>query len=190
MADIEIIDDNGIIVYVNEGIPDGTQITVDGTQTITNKTITFDDNTLTGVQAELVSGTNISTINGASLLDGGDILVLGTDVANESIQNIKTITFNAQPTITTTSGTINIDWTAAQNFKQTAPTAGVTYTFTEPLGPCHLQLMIAAGTAQTYVFPATVKWQIFTWTQVTGKTAIINFWYDGTNYWAMGSNEV
>lgn len=43
------------------------------TQTLTNKTISFADNTLTGVQAELVSGTNIKTINGSSILGSGNV---------------------------------------------------------------------------------------------------------------------
>lgn len=191
MASIEIINDNEIVLYVNEGIPNELNITTTGVQTLTNKTISFADNTLTGVQATLVSGTNIKTINGGTLIGSGDIAVLSPDAGNLSITNIKTISFTAQPTIVTTSGTINIDWTTAQNFKQTAPTAGITYTFTNPLGPCHLQLLIPTGaTAQVITFPASVKWQIFQWTGLANKTAIINFWFDGTNYWAMGSNEV
>lgn len=50
-------------------------ITANNTQTLTNKTISFADNTLTGVQPTLVSGTNIKTINGASVLGNGDLKV-------------------------------------------------------------------------------------------------------------------
>jgi hypothetical protein len=45
------------------------------TQTLTGKTIDIASNTLTGVQAELVSGVNIKTINGGSLLGAGDVAV-------------------------------------------------------------------------------------------------------------------
>jgi hypothetical protein len=191
MASIEIIDDTNIVLYVNEGIPDVNTITTTSVSTLTNKTITFADNTLTGVQPLLVSATNIKTVNGATILGAGDIAVLSPNVANQAITNAKTITFNSQPTMATTTGAITIDWTAAQNYKQATPTGAITYTFTAPPGICHLQLMIATGaTPQVITFPATVKWQIFTWTGVANKTAIINFWFDGTNYWAMGSNEV
>lgn len=46
-------------------------------QTLTNKTIAFANNTLTGVQPSLVSGTNIKTINGSSVLGSGDLAVGG-----------------------------------------------------------------------------------------------------------------
>lgn len=48
-------------------------------QTLTNKTISFANNTLTGVQAELVSGTNIKTINNTSILGSGNISITETD---------------------------------------------------------------------------------------------------------------
>lgn len=190
MASIEIIDNNNILLYVNEGIPSDKSFTTDGTQTLTNKTISYEDNTLIGIQSELVSGTNIKSINGDSILGEGDIVVLATDVKDNAISNIKTISFTSQPTISTTAGAITIDWTLAQNYKQATPTGAITYTFTPPIGVCHLQLLIPMGTAQVFTFPANVKWQIFTWAGASNKTAIINFWYDGTNYWAMGSNEV
>lgn len=47
------------------------------TQTLTNKTIDIASNTLTGVQASLVSGTNIKTVNGGSVLGSGDLVVGG-----------------------------------------------------------------------------------------------------------------
>jgi hypothetical protein len=47
------------------------------TQTLTNKTIDIASNTLTGVQASLVSGTSIKTINGGSVLGSGDLAVGG-----------------------------------------------------------------------------------------------------------------
>lgn len=180
-----------LILYINEGLP-GT-VTLDTAQTLTNKTIAFDDNTLTGVQATLVSGTNIKTINSTSIVGSGDISVLSTDVGNQALTNVKTISFNSIPTLTTTSGAITINWANAQNYQQNEPTGSITYTFSPPPGPCHLQLLISSdGTsaAQTIVWPASVKWLIFIWTAITNKGAIINFWYDGTNYWAMGSNAV
>lgn len=112
---------------------------------------------------------------------------------NTNISAIKTATFNSQTTIATTTGAITVDWTSAQNQKQTEPTGTITYTFTAPAGPCHLQLLIdsdGTSTAQTVNWPGTVIWLNATWSGVNNKKAVINFWYDGTNYYAIGSNQV
>lgn len=52
-------------------------VTTGGAQTLTNKTIDYSLNTLTGVQPTLVSGTTIKTINGSSLLGSGNLEVSG-----------------------------------------------------------------------------------------------------------------
>ncbi len=184
-------DTNQIQLYVNEGIPGN--ITADNTVTLTNKTISYSDNTLTGVQPSLVSGTNIKTVGGVSLMGSGDVPVLSTNLANAALTNVKTLSFTGEGVLNSTSGAISIDWNAAQNYRQVEPTGSITYTFTAPPGPCHLQLRIMSdGTsaAQTFVWPSSVKWLLFVWTALANKSAIINFWYDGTNYWAMGSNAV
>lgn len=184
-------DTNQIQLYVNEGIPGN--ITADNTVTLTNKTISYSDNTLTGVQPSLVSGTNIKTVGGVSLMGSGDVPVLSTNLANDALTNVKTISFTGEGVLNSTSGAISIDWNAAQNYRQVEPTGSITYTFTAPPGPCHLQLRIVsdgASAAQIIVWPASVKWLLFVWTALANKSAIINFWYDGTNYWAMGSNAV
>jgi hypothetical protein len=54
-----------------------TLVDTDTAQTLINKTINFANNTLTGVQPTLVSGTSIKTINGNSVLGSGNIQIDG-----------------------------------------------------------------------------------------------------------------
>lgn len=115
------------------------------------------------------------------------------DCNNNVVLEIKTATFNSQSTIATTSGAITVDWTSAQNQLQTEPTGTITYTFTAPPGPCHLQLIIdsdGTSTAQTINWPGTVTWMGSTWAGENDKSAVINFWYSGSKYYAVGTNQV
>lgn len=118
---------------------------------------------------------------------------LAPALANTSVAGFKTATFNSQTTIATTSGAITVDWTSAQNQLQTEPTGTITYTFTAPPGPCHLQLIInsdGTSTAQTINWPGNLTWMGVTWAGANNKKAVINMWYDGANYIAMGTNQV
>ena len=124
-----------------------------------------------------------------------DTFAAGGDQAlgNSNLSGIKNATFNGQGASNTTTGAVTIDWSAAQNYLQAEPTGSITYTFTAPAGVCHLQLLIASdgtSTAQAITWPASVKWLGATWAAAANKGACINFWYDGTSYWAMGSNQV
>lgn len=113
-------------------------------------------------------------------------------VLNTNITGIKNATFNSQFSRSGTTGAQTVDWTVAQNQKQPEPTGTITYTFTAPAGPCHLQLLIdsdGTSTAQTINWPGTVIWLGASWSGTNNKKAVVNFWYDGTNYYAMGVNE-
>ena len=87
----------------------GDYLTPDGTATLTNKTISYANNTLTGVQPTLVSGTSIKTINGTSILGSGDISITAgaptlTETSTSTLTN-KTISYanntltGVQPTL-------------------------------------------------------------------------------------------
>ena len=118
---------------------------------------------------------------------------LAPALSNTAVTGFKTATFNSQTTIATTTGSITIDWTTAQNQKQTEPTGTITYTFTAPPGPCHLQLLIdsdGTSTAQTINWPGTVVWLGATWAGTNNKKSVINFWYDGSSYFAIGTTQV
>lgn len=79
---------NGTESVVEIGGGGGTgDVTLAGTQTLTNKTIAFADNTLTGVQPALVSGTSIKTVNGTSLLGSGDLAISGGGSSALTISN-------------------------------------------------------------------------------------------------------
>ena len=142
----------------------------------------------------IASGGNGASAGGTLSLHAATIELNGTvALQDRHITGIRTATFATTPIKTTTTGAVTIDWTAGQNQIQNEPTGAITYTFTAPAGPCHLQLLIASdgtSTAYTHVWPASVKWMGATWAQVANKAAIINFWYDGTNYYAMGVNQV
>lgn len=132
-----------------------------------------------------------ATLTGSETLTNK--ILTNPSLGNSNVTAIKTATFNSQSTIATTTGAITIDWTTAQNQKQTEPTGTITYTFTAPPGPCHLQLIIdsdGTSTAQTINWPGTVIQYGATWAGANNKKSVINFWYDGTNYHMIGSNQV
>lgn len=155
-----------------------------------------------GVVGTATAGTDYqAAITATGLLKGSGLgsvaaAVAGTDylapaLANTAVSGFKTATFNSQVNNATTTGAVTINWTNGQVQSQAAPTGAITYTFTAPPGVCHLQLLIAAPTtAQTINWPVSVIWVGSTWAGVSSKAAVINFWWDGTNYYAMGSNQV
>lgn len=156
---------------------------------------------LTGTLAVSGGGTGATTLTGIVKGSGTSAFTAATAntdylipaLGNTAVGGFKTATFNSQTTIATTNGPITIDWTTAQNQKQAEPDGSITYTFTAPPGPCHLQLLVdsdGASTAQTIVWPGTVIWLGSTWAGANNKKAVINFWYDGTSYYAIGTNQV
>jgi len=100
-----------------KALPTGDVVGISDTQTLSNKTIAFADNTLTGVQPTLVSGTNIKTINGSSLLGAGDLAISGGGASALTISN-KTAAYTVVADdlgtiINCTSGTFTVSLTAA-----------------------------------------------------------------------------
>lgn len=87
-----IVKGNGTSAFTAVTAPTGTIVGTTDTQTLTNKTLAFASNTLTGVQASLVSGTNIKTINSATILGSGDVAVQPTLVSGTNIKTINSTT--------------------------------------------------------------------------------------------------
>ena len=127
----------------------------------------------------------------AALPKSGGTVTGDIALSNSKITEFKTATFNSQVNLVSTSGTINIDWTAAQNYRQPQPTSTITYTFTNPPGPGHFQLFIDnTSTAQTINWPGSVIFMGSTWSGENSKRAVLNFWYDGSStYLAIGTNQ-
>lgn len=127
---------------------------------------------------------NVTAI-GTKLSKAGDAMTGALDMGNNALNGIKTAVFSGQGNIATTTGAIAVDWSAAQNYKQAEPTGSITYTFTAPPGPCHLQLLIdsdGTSTAQTITLPAAVIQYGQAFAMTANKRSILNFWFDGTNY--------
>lgn len=86
------VDGTGYIDTISTTTFNGTTATKlvvdDASQTLTNKTIAYANNTLTGVQPTLVSGTSIKTVNSTSLLGSGDVAVQPTLVSGTNIKTI------------------------------------------------------------------------------------------------------
>jgi len=173
---------------------DGVVVLAAATQTLTNKTLTAPVISSISNTGTLTLPTSTDTLVGRATTDTlTNKTLTNPALGNSNLTGIKNATFNSQTTIATTSGSITVDWTTAQNQLQTEPTGTITYTFTAPPGPCHLQLIInsdGTSTAQTINWPGTVIQYGATWAGANNKKAVINFWYDGTNYHMIGTNQV
>jgi len=113
-------------------------------------------------------------------------------LGNGSVTGFKTATFQSQPAGSATAGPITLDWSAAQNQRQPEPSGAISYTFVNPPGPCHLQLLIdsdGSSVARAFTWPSSLTWFGAVWEGAANKKSIINFWFDGTAYSAMGVNQ-
>ena len=115
------------------------------TQTLTNKTIDIASNTLTGVQASLVSGTNIKTVNSESLLGSGNISIPLTSPAGTTGQ----VQIN-------NSGVFGAIASGTAGQVLTSAGAGTAPTFATPSVNAGLQFMQVFTSSGTWTKPAGI----------------------------------
>lgn len=142
-----------------------------------SKTLTVDETVALSAKANLTA----NTFTGEQTL------------GNNSLKTIKTATFNGEISTGATTGTINIDWTAGLFYVQSEPTGNITYTFTNPAGPCRCQIRILSdGTSAAFTITLPthkVYGSAFAGT-TANKAAILSFYYDGADWHFMGASEV
>ena len=92
------------------------------TTTVSGYLTSTDWNTFNGKQATLVSGTNIKTVSGVSLLGSGDVGVIGATYGGTGVNNgSNTITLGGSLTY---SGAYTQTWTRTANTSLTLPVSG------------------------------------------------------------------
>jgi hypothetical protein len=110
---------------------------------------------------------------------------------NWDLDNVRTVTFNQEFDNGTAGVADTINWLVAQKQKTTL-SDNCTLTFIAPLGPCNLVLKVvqdgSGGNAITW--PSTTRWPGGTDPTITSTgdaIDIISFYFDGTNYYGVGS---
>ena len=124
-------------------------------------------------------------------LSGAALTLTGLATLGDRVEFGKTAHFDAEFDNGNSGAGDAIDWRVGNKQKSTL-TGDVTYTFTDPTGPCNLIFrLIQDGTGgRDVTWPAAVKWLGTepTWSDgAAGKTIVVSFYHDGTNYWAQGT---
>jgi len=172
----KFFDANGNILAANNGV-DVSQL-ADGTD---GELITWDTNGVATVVAVGAAKTVLQA-NGAGTVP--------TWVS--SLTTMITITFTEIDDGTAGSAD-TIDWSTGHKHKSTLD-ENVTYTFTDPPGPCNLFLRIiqdGSGT-NTVTWPASVKWPAGSAPVITtdaNAEDVVAFYFDGTNYYAQAAHD-
>ncbi len=178
--------------FVQTAVANGT--TPDATTTTKGKVeLATTTETTAGTDAtRAVTPAGLKTVADEKLDKSGGAITGDINVNGNALTSINRAVFEAAGSIASTAGAINIDFSAKQNYIQAEPTGAITYTITGlgGVGSCHLVIdSDGANTAQTFTFPASVIW-LNDWTPEDNLKGFITFFFDGTNTYAMGANEV
>lgn len=155
-------------------------LTATNTQTVSNKTISFASNTLTGV-APLASPTFTGTVT----------LPSGTSLAVPTLTGAISTNGSVRQTATAVSA-LDVDCSLGNFFTKTIATSS-TFTFSNPptSGTAYAFTLEIVLTSGTITWPATVKWPGNTApTLTTGRTQLITFVTDNAGTTWYGAPQV
>ena len=130
--------------------------------------------------------------------DGGNITFKDAstslaEISGSGILSKTVIYFDAETANTIGNGATGvIDWTVNQKQKVTITGTGITCNFTNPPGPCNLMLKVIQGDGSDVIgtWDTDIKWPSNTPPVLStgnGAVDIISFYFDGTNYYGVGS---
>jgi hypothetical protein len=146
-------------VYAQIGGNGGTAVTLDGVQTLTNKTINLASNTLIATSAQLAAAVTDETGSGA-LVFGTAPTMSGPTINDGYTEEVYAIPSSTTPALSPTNGSIQT-WTLTGN---STPTAG-----TWAAGQS-LTLMVDDGTAYTITWTSVAV----TWKTDSGSAPTLN----------------
>jgi hypothetical protein len=183
-------------IYSQIGGVGGTPVTLDGTQTLTNKTITFTGNTLTGVASTSTAQT--LTNKTISFADNTLTGVVGTTstqtLTNKTIEAGVFTNGYTEETVSANTGTAYTIDLANGTVQILTLTGNCTYTFpTATAGRSFILIQKQDSTgSRTVTWPAAVKWPGGTAPTITAtasKSDKFIFTADGTNWVASNAGQ-
>jgi len=172
------------------GIANDNAVEIDDADAASGDYAKFTANGLEGRDASQV----LSDI-GAAALAGSSSQDFATRIltANNHILAKTVVYFDAETANTIGDGATGaIDWTHNQKQKVTITGTGITCNFTNPPGPCNLLLKVVQGDGSDVIgtWDSDIKWAggtAPTLSNANGAIDILSFYFDGTNYFGVGS---
>lgn len=162
----------------------GSVVTIDATQTLTNKTY---DTAGAGNALSIASIAVTANTGTGAIVRAGTPTITNPALSNSNITGIKQATFNGVVDNGNSGTGKNIDWTTGLMQKITL-TANTTLTYTAPSATARMTLLVIQdGTGSRTVTWPTTKWAgsgAPTLTTTASRTDIVTTVYDGSTYYS------